>query len=133
MKINLKDNIFIKGYDDKFSAVYAGRFMDFGKGMELMLYAGKTKDIPEDVAKEIIESKFGDSTINGEPITTYKGYTDITAKSYPYGCTSHLSPRQREEDWINQGRQTSKFYHLTAMMSLLEACKEEYCIIYKHE
>ena len=54
-RVNLKDNIFIDGFDSELSAVSTGGSMWFGKNMELLLYAGKTSEIPEDVAEECAE------------------------------------------------------------------------------
>lgn len=103
-RVNLKDDIFIDGFDSELSAVSTGASMWFGKNMELLLYAGRTSEIPEELAEEYA-CRIIENTIGADLPLEFKG-----------NWYNHI-------DYCNHCK--------TAKQSIQSACPEEYCIIYK--
>ena len=105
MKTQLKDGIWIEGFD-KLSEVYA--FKDnmciVGEAVPY-IYIGKTSEISEEMAKELI-TQIGTYFIGDIPI--YKNYTD----------EQHLPVMKRHQ-------------MLNTKQAIQSACSQEYCIIYK--
>lgn len=65
-KIKLKENIWIEGFDSDLSAVSTGSSMWFGKSMEDLIYAGKTSEVPIDVANESVIAYYLGSNFAGD-------------------------------------------------------------------
>jgi hypothetical protein len=107
MKINLKDNIWIEGFD--FNTYIQEERLRFG--CNKILYSGKTSEIPEELAKECIiqlvlckGTKMDDGTILQEDICFgFKNY------KLGFGVVDFE----------------------TAKESIQSACLQEFCIIYK--
>lgn len=114
-KVNLKDNIFIEGFDDinkflsKENKYNVQNTLHFLK--RFLIYSGKTSEIPEDLAKECViqfglckGTQLDDGSILQEDI--YFGF-----KNYKpgFGVVDFETPKE----------------------SIQSACDKEYCIIYK--
>lgn len=97
-KVNLKDNIWIEGFDSEKEVYDITLIVDF----DTCIWAGKTSDIPEEVAKECVKK---------HPNIYYMDY-DVP---------SHI----RIKDW------TSNWTKITAKKSIQSACDKPYCIISK--
>ena len=103
-KVNLKENIWIEGFDSVESQYIRSTDICIDLGNFSILYEGKTSEIPEDVAKECVEIKGMYPTK-----TLYKDYIDYT-----------------------KGQHTNSYKPLYfAIESIQSACPEEFCIIYK--
>lgn len=80
-KLNLKDNIWIEGFtrEELFNLSKEDwRDIVDDVSVDKMLYSGKTSDIPEELAKECIESILNDVFAN-----TYKNYNGKHRKDSP--------------------------------------------------
>ena len=97
--INLKDNIWIEGFDDRFDCAIAGY------NGNVLLYEGKTSEIPKEIAKECVE-QIGEWFIGNTPI--YQNYID-----------ENNIPVMKRHVILN------------SKQSIQSACEKEYCIIYK--
>ncbi len=75
MKTNLKENIWIEGFDDNFGLGYRAKNATYFKEC---LYYGKTSEIPEEIAKRHIKND-GDSL--GE---WFKDYSSSIDNNPPY-------------------------------------------------
>ena len=53
--VNLKDNVWIEGFDMEIDIAYYELAEAIGGGMKDFIYKGKTSDIPEDIAKECVD------------------------------------------------------------------------------
>ena len=96
---NTKDNIWIEGFDNNQTAFAA--FEELAGLPNETIYAGKTSDIPEEIAKECVEV-----TATG----LFKNYIWSDEKVQDYG----MQP-----------------ISTTAKESIQSACNREYCIIFK--
>ena len=52
--VNLKDNVWIEGFDREIDIAYYELAEAIGSGMKDFIYRGKTSDIPEEIAKECV-------------------------------------------------------------------------------
>jgi len=104
MKTNLKDNIWIEGFNTAFWENVVGNdpYKTY-EGNEL-IYFGKTSEIPEEIANEYIDIEYFGEYWQG--MWEYKGYKNFDINT-PY-------------DHVH-----------TAEESIKSACNSEYCIIYK--
>ena len=103
-KLNLKDNIWIEGFTRE-------ELFDLSKedwrnivddvSVDKMLYSGKTSEIPEEIAKMVLDWMFWDEKIEQR---MYKNYNKPFIVTYPF---------------VNYKE------------SIQSACNKEYCIIYK--
>lgn len=108
MKTNLKDNIYIEGFDSLESGYIIQDII--AKKCEEFIYAGKTSEIPEELAEEYV---------------VYDDYSD----EYAYkGCFRNYKNFNSDGDIINYEVQVG---FETAKESIQSACDKEYCIIYK--
>lgn len=107
-KVNLKNNIWIEGFEDDFKRYERtielfkeSKIQDPWKQDEYILYKGKTSEISEELAKRIIPFMFWDKKSDKDRprFKTYKP----TVVSYEF---------------------------LDYKESIQSACPEEYCIIY---
>ena len=98
-RVNLKDDIFIDGFDSELSAVSTGASMWFGVNMELLLYAGKISEIPEELAKECVKNWRCDGLYNNYKIVPqYEEYLFKTAKeSIQSACQEEYCIIYKEE------------------------------------
>lgn len=103
MKINLKDNIWIDGFDHFWQMVLREQsFLDTDlKYTKDHIYSGKTSEISEELAKECVEILAK---------TTMGNFY----RNYQYNKPQPVS-----------------FTKCTAKESIQSACPHEYCIIYK--
>ena len=77
MKTNLKENIWIEGFDE---CVLGTQFkLKDGIIPTNAIYFGKTSEIPEELASQCCKYQ---NSYEGEPF--YKEYGDITWATYPY-------------------------------------------------
>lgn len=100
-KVILKENIWIEGFVSELSAVSTGSSMWFGKGMEDLIYAGKTKDIPTDVANESVHAYYLGSNFVGDYEHCEFGIENV-----------------------------KKMFH-TSKEAIESVCNDEFCLIYK--
>lgn len=109
MKVNLKDNIWIEGFDteklctNEFWHIIESNELSvkYGSGKRMnILYKGKTQEIPEETAKECVEYFI--------QRCKYKNYNP---------------------DRLIDGIKLMGFNY--AQQSILSACDKSYCIIYK--
>lgn len=112
--INLKDNIWIEGFDYE-SRVYYDVIAVEGYNDNL-IYCGKTSEIPEELAKSIL------------PLHPY------AIKDYP--CYFEYDNPELELDnsstqCKNNPRKSRNDYLWKAKESIQSASSQEYCIIYK--
>ena len=128
MKTNLKDNICIEGFDSRIYVEIAA--LNKQEDYKLM-YTGKTSEVSEEFARECIESRFGETKIGNDLITTYKNYSGYSSRLYPHTVTFPISRQELDRIWKLFGRQLTKYFHLTAKESIQSACESEYCIIYR--
>ena len=96
-------------------------------------YAGKVLDINEELAEKIVDKKFGETRINNKNIFTYKDYSGIVSKYYPFTLEGELSEKTLQQCWENGGKLTTSFFHSTAKESFQTLSDLEYCIITKIE
>lgn len=101
-KVNLKDNIWIEGFERK-SLIY-DRILQLG-GEQNILYKGKTSEIPEDISDNCVKSINGYGFRN-YIMSDYNGGSSPFEVYIPYSCK-------------------------TAKDSIQSACKEEFCVIIK--
>lgn len=106
MEVNLKNNIYIKGFEKNNPFDKKNNDGDFFNHFhklkdENIIYIGKTFDISEDVAQQCVNSMFFDSDIIGGGYDAYENYSE-------FDC------------WTD-----------TAKESILSACKQKFCIIYR--
>lgn len=109
MKINLKDNIWIEGFTRE-------ELFDLSKedwrnivddvSVDKMLYSGKTSEITEELAKELVDTI--PHIFYGMRIVDTSG-NDVLFKNY----------------------KINKFVKRSGKRSIQSACDKEYCIIYK--
>ena len=99
-KIELKQNIFIAGFDTRIEAAQAGY-----NGCAL-LYEGRTSEIPEELAKELVDTI--SHIFYGMRITDTSG-NNVLFKNY----------------------KINKFVKRSGKRSIQSACDKEFCIIYK--
>lgn len=95
MEINLKDNIWIKGfnsYEDYIDILYCDSD-DYNKKLESAIYYGKTLEIPEEIGKKCVDilppiANFGDwcfkNYSNKEKFCTHPKESIQSACDYEY-------------------------------------------------
>lgn len=105
MKTNLKDNIWIEGFNNQGDLGHQCFSFAAYHLNENILYSGKTSDIPEELAKECV--KWEHIVLSATAIKTGSGQT---YKDY-----------SGEKRW----------YIYSAKESIQSACSQPYCIIYK--
>lgn len=99
-KTNLKENIWIEGFEDE-SRGYVLRDFRIMQGVKIV-YFGKTSEIPEELAKQYVESL----GIWDELSVCFRDYSGTLEKNVEEYC-------------------------MTAKESIQSACQSEFCIIYK--
>ena len=108
-KLNLKDNIWIEGFtrEELFGLSKEDwRNIVDDVSVDKMLYSGKTSEIPEEIAKELVDTI--PHILYGMRITDTSG-NDVLFKNY----------------------KINKFVKKSGKRSIQSACDKEYCIIYK--
>jgi len=85
----------------------------------------KLSEIKPEEARNLVESKTGDTIINGKPVTTFKDYSGVSSKFYPFEITGRMSLADMHNAWVNGGIQTTKFIHISSIESLKTLFKEE--------
>lgn len=105
MKTNLKDNIWIEGFDDKIKFVAGHCFYNDNDQLFDVIYFGGTSEIPKEIAREVCELQqvFNDPKYIEQDIDRYRNYR----------LTNYI------------------WFDCTAKQSIMSACSQEYCIIYK--
>lgn len=100
-KVNLKDNIWIEGFD-KLSEMQIRLLTLPDSQFKAVIYDNKTSEIPEELAKECVNYLQGNHSV----LCGYyeSGYEDFSQNEFRYK---------------------------TAKESIQSACPEEFCIIYK--
>lgn len=101
MKTNLKDNIWIDGFDKMISIINLGATYEQHPQFYEVLYKGKTSEIPEELVMKYIEL-----LTPGCMISLWRNYK--YDKPQPVDIT-----------------------YCSAKESIQSACPQEYCIIYK--
>ena len=96
------------------------------------IYEGRIEDIPNDVAIECVDRKYGETEINDEPIYTYKDYTGTSSKLYPKKIHHPISKRDLDEIWRLNGCLRTSYFHINAKTSITAACKTTFCRIIKY-
>ena len=114
--VNLKDDIWIKGFDTIEAKNDELRYLCHVSENMLseLIYAGKTSDISEEIAKECVKEIV---------LTTgifYINYRKIAALKLP----SEMRPRHHNQVVWSPMCKTSE-------ESIQSACNQEYCIIFK--
>lgn len=102
MKINLKENIWIEGFDQKSFEILLADIMEMPLDRDV-LYIGVTYKISEEIAKKYVHFYFPFDSDNSK---LFKDYS-------------------LEDESLHNFE--------TAKESILSACEDEYCIIYKQE
>lgn len=129
--VNLKDDIFIEGFDKEYEfrqRLYGSHGIAYSVDL---WYQGKTDDVTEEEAREFTSSKYGETTINGEAIYTFKDYNGIRSRLYTFEVSHPVSEKQLDEWWDMCGRPTTQYFYSKAKDALKSACDKEYCIIYR--
>lgn len=103
-KVNLKDYIWIEGFD-KLILLNSSCNIYFEEENKI-IYRGKTSEIPEELAKELVDTI--PHIFYGMRITDTSG-NDVLFKNY----------------------KINKFVKKSGKRSIQSACDKEYCIIYK--
>lgn len=115
MKINLKDGIWISGFDQE--SLFSIGFADLYKTAEI-LYVGKTSEIPEELAKEVVRHE-------GLEAGTQMDDGEILSEDYFIGY------KQYEENIDLSTAKLLLSHFTTAKESIKSACKDDHCLIYK--
>lgn len=104
MRINLKDNIWIEGFDE-FTFAYE-KYNDLVELPNGTIYGGKTKNIPYSVAENCVKSYIVDKGSDSERTSGYFDYN-----------------RNEKSKWVAS--------YDSPIDSIKSACDYEYCLIYK--
>ena len=78
-----------------------------------------------------LDKKFGETRINNKNIFTYKDYSGIVSRYYPFTLEGELSEKTLQQCWENGGKLTTSFFHSTAKQSFQTLSDLEYCVITK--
>lgn len=106
MKTNLKENIWIEGFDTQMSNNDLDRYDFIYLSENTVLYRGKTSEIPEELAKELVDTI--PHVLFGVKIVDTHGNA-VLFKNY----------------------KINKFTKRSGKRSIQSACPFDYCIIYK--
>lgn len=106
MKTNLREDIYIEGFDE---LVQLNTICDvYFEDVNAILYRGKTSEVPEELARQLVEFK---RNIAGSALIVPREL--LLFKTYAYA------------------RSNCQFVFRTAVRSILSACPKNYCVIYK--
>ena len=114
--VNLKDNVWIEGFDKEIDIAYYELAEAIGSGLKDFIYKGKTSDITEEIAKEVLLSH----PYSSAQCECYFEYDNPELDLDNTSCQCRDNPNKSRSDYLWDWKE-----------SIQSACNQEYCIIFK--